>query len=227
MDPKEIVVVIPAYNEEKTIRSVVGNVKRFTSRVVVVDDGSSDQTYQKAKEAGATVLKHMVNRGQGAALKTGIDFALLIGADVIISFDADGQHLAKDIPRIIQPILDGTMDVVLGSRFLDKSSNVPRIRRLMLKLAIIFTRLSCGLELTDAHNGFRAFSRKAASTIDILQDQMAHASEITREIARHQLSYCEVPVTIQYTEDSIKKGQSAFDAWRILMDLGLRRFFKK
>lgn len=227
MGSTKIVIVIPAYNEEKLVKSVVVDVRKFTHWVIVVDDGSTDQTYEKAKEAGAIVLRHVINRGQGAALKTGIDFAQLLNADIIVTFDADGQHLASDIPRMIQPILDGKADLVLGSRFLNESSNAPWLRKCVLKMSIIFTFLFYRLKLTDSHNGFRAFSREAAQKIDILQDRMAHASEIVGEIIKHQLSYCEIPVTIKYTEYSIKKGQSVLDAWKILMDLAIGRLMKK
>jgi glycosyltransferase involved in cell wall biosynthesis len=214
-----VYVVIPAYNEEKTITQVIHDVQQYTRQIIVVDDGSVDNTVALAQKEGVVVLRHIVNRGQGAAIKTGIDFALIYGADIIVTFDSDGQHIGSDIPRVIQPILDGKVDVVIGSRFLDKKSNVPFKRKIVLKLAILFTWMVNGIKLTDAHNGLRAFSRRAAQKINIKQDRMAHASEIIREIGKHKLSFQEIPVTIRYTDYSMQKGQKALDSLKIVFDL--------
>jgi glycosyltransferase involved in cell wall biosynthesis len=165
------------------------------------------------------VLRHAINRGQGAALQSGITLALARGADVVVTFDADGQHLAADIPRLVAPVLSGGADVALGSRFLEPTSDVPPLRRLVLKGAVFFTTLTTGVRLSDAHNGLRAFSRSAAQTIRIRQDRMAHASELISEIRRHRLRFEEVPITVLYTDYSRGKGQSAFGAFRVLLDL--------
>lgn len=208
-------VVIAAYNEESMIGSVVEGVKPYTPHVVVVDDCSRDGTFGAARESGAQVLRHPINRGQGAALRTGIDYALLQGADVIVTFDADGQMVAAEIPAMVAPICAGTAEIVLGSRFLGKADNLSQVRRLTLRGGILFTRLFSGINLTDTHNGFRALSRKAASLMKIKEDRMAHASEILHEVARLKLAYCEVPVTVRYTAYSMARGQSSLNALRI------------
>lgn len=209
---KKVTVVIPAWNEEDVIASVIQGVKKYVQTIVVVDDASSDQTAERARSAGADVLSHIINRGQGAALKTGIDYALLCGSDVIVTFDADGQHRPEEIERIVEPVVKGDVDVVLGSRFLGKNPlGIPFMRRTVLKGGIWFTRMISPIHITDTHNGFRAFSAKAARVIRIRQDRMAHASEIIDEIAYHKLRFCEVPVTVSYTNYSIKKGQSSLN----------------
>ncbi|MFH1187242.1 MAG: glycosyltransferase family 2 protein [bacterium] len=222
-------IIIPAYNEEKTIAQAVGETKKF-GRVVVVDDGSKDFTKDLAKDAGAEVLSHVINRGQGAALRTGVEYALNNGADIIVHFDADGQHCADDIEKIITPILLNESDVVLGSRFLkDKSSaenKIPFARFIVLKSAIIFTRIISGIKITDAHNGFRALSKSAAQKIKITQDGMAHASEILDEIIKNNLKYKEIPVQVKYTDYSKSKGQSSLNFFNILKDLLFSKIFR-
>jgi glycosyltransferase involved in cell wall biosynthesis len=214
-----VIAVIAAYNEALAIEPVIRGLLPQVSEVVVVDDGSKDATADVARKAGAVVLRHPINRGQGAALQSGIKLALARGAAIVVTFDADGQHVAADVPKLVAPVASGAADVALGSRFLAGSSNVPAGRRLLLKGAVLFTRLTTGLKLTDAHNGFRALSRAAAQTIRIRQDRMAHASEIVSEIRRHGLRFVEVPVTVLYTDYSRAKGQSAFGAFRVLFDL--------
>ena len=216
--------VIPAYNEARTIGQVVAEVKDKVSQVVVVDDGSADQTGELAKLAGAKVITHFLNRGQGAAMQTGINFALNSGADIIVTFDAAGQHNPEDIEKLIKPLLLGEADVALGSRFLEsKINNVPLARVVVLKLAVLITRLYTGLKLTDAHNGFRAFSRKAALAIEIRQDGMAHGSEIIEQIKKHGLRFKEVPVKINYTSYSLEKGQKLTNSFRIIWDIIISR----
>jgi glycosyltransferase involved in cell wall biosynthesis len=211
--------VVAAYNEGRAIGAVLAGLRGHADEVIVVDDGSGDDTAAAARREGATVVRHAINRGQGAALQTGISLALIRGADVIVTFDADGQHVATDVARVAAPVIRGEADVALGSRFLADTSRVPPFRRLVLKAAVVFTRLTTGLRITDAHNGLRAFSRRAAETIRIRQDRMAHASEILSAIRAQGLRYVEVPVTILYTEYSRAKGQSALGAFRVLLDL--------
>ena len=182
------------------------------SHVVVVDDGSADRTSETALEAGATVLRHLMNRGQGAALQTGIEYSLKKGADVIVTFDADGQHDAADVAALLHPIVDGFADVVLGSRFLGKAENMPLSRWVVLKCGLVFTRWTSGLKLTDTHNGLRAFSRRAAQHVRFINDRMAHASELMDLIRKNKLHYLEVPVHVRYTEQTRKKGQSGLNA---------------
>lgn len=219
-----VFVVIPAFNEATTIVSVIENIKKYVTHVIVVDDASRDQTAILAEKAGADVLHHIINRGQGAALKTGIDYALRCGAEVMVTFDADGQHEASEIPLLVEPILHKEVDVVLGSRFLNGTpQTMPWMRRIMLRCAIIFTKVFSSIHVTDTHNGFRAFSRHAVQTIRIHQDRMEHASEIIDEIASHKLRFMEVPITITYSPYSLKKGQRISNFAKIGVKLLLRK----
>jgi len=226
ISPAQIYVVIAAYNEEAMIARVISGVRHAGHRVIVVDDGSKDATAQSAATAGATVLRHPFNLGQGAALQSGIDFALLSGAETIVTFDADGQHSPADIPRLAAALADENADFVLGSRFLGESSNIPRLRRLLLKTATLFTRLTTGLQLTDAHNGLRAMTRRGAAAIRLRQNRMAHASELLSQVGRSGLRYVERPVTIHYTAYSLAKGQKTSDSVIILLDLFARALYR-
>jgi glycosyltransferase involved in cell wall biosynthesis len=222
---KQTFVVIAAYNEATMIARVVSDVRREGYKVIVVDDGSKDGTAQAAKSADAIVLQHPINLGQGAALQSGIEFAIANGAEVIVTFDADGQHRAADISRLISALDEESADFALGSRFLEPSSNIPRLRRLMLKAATVFTRVTTGLRVTDAHNGLRAMTRRGASAIRLRQNRMAHASELLSQIASSGLHYVERPVAIQYSAYSIAKGQKTSDAIVILLDLFARALY--
>jgi polyprenyl-phospho-N-acetylgalactosaminyl synthase len=208
--------VVAAYNEETRLGQTLAEVSRTYPNIVVVDDGSRDNTFAVAKAAGVWVLRHPINRGQGAALQTGIEFALRNGAEVIVTFDGDGQHDPLDIPAMIAPVIRGEVDIALGSRFLGTTIGMPFSRKIVLKLGVIFTRVVSQIRVTDTHNGFRAFSRKAATMIRIYQDRMAHASEILDEIRRLHLRYVEVPVTIRYSAGSLAKGQSSWNAIKIV-----------
>ena len=203
-------IIVPAYNEEVLVGSVVAELRRSYLHVVVVDDGSSDTTGEVARLAGAVTLRHCINRGQGAALQTGLDYCLQCGAQCIVTFDADGQHDYRDVEALTRPIFAGDVDVTLGSRFLDSGSaeGLAWPRRLLLKTAVLFTRTVSRVRVTDAHNGLRAFSRRAAERIDITVDRMGHASEIVDQVRDMELPYAEVPVHIRYTEYSRSKGQN-------------------
>ncbi|MFA5020596.1 MAG: glycosyltransferase family 2 protein, partial [Patescibacteria group bacterium] len=187
-------------------------------QALVVDDGSADQTAAIAETAGAIVLRHRLNRGQGAALKTGIDYASRFNFETAVFFDADGQMNPAEIGRLIDK-LDQGYDVVLGSRNLGRAITMPPLRKIIKRLALLFTRLATGLKITDTHIGFQAWRVSALEKIRLDQDRMAHASQILSEIARLKLNYAEVPVTITYTDYSLKKGQSGWNIWGILWDL--------
>ncbi|QDV12610.1 Undecaprenyl-phosphate mannosyltransferase [Rosistilla oblonga] len=222
---RDVWIVIAAYNEGSRLAATLQSINGRGS-IVVVDDGSRDDTYDVACGFPVWVLQHPINCGQGAALQTGIDFALSRGARAIVTFDADGQHDPADLSNMLQPVLNGQADVTLGSRFLGSTQNMPTSRRVVLKLAIWFTRLTNGLMLTDTHNGFRVLSRTAAGRIRIRQPRMAHASEILDQIAKYQLCYVEVPVTVRYHAATLAKGQSSWDAFRITGHLLAGRFWQ-
>jgi len=203
-------IVIAAYNEGKSITKVISGLKHAGyNDIVVVDDGSKDNTYDIALNAGATVLRHVINRGQGASLKTGIDYSLRNGAELIVTFDADGQHRVEDLKAMITPVKNGKCDITLGSRFL-KPVDMPFFRRLTLKIAILVVWLFYGAKMTDAHNGFRVMNRKAAQAINITSDRMEHASQIVEEIYKKKINFKEIPVVILYTDYSMQHGQGSF-----------------
>jgi len=221
-----IFVVVPAYNEAEAIGGVLEELRRTAATIVVVDDCSTDATAAIARAAGATVLRHAVNRGQGASLQTGIRYALTRGAKIVVTFDSDGQHDAADLAALVAPIRAGRAEVVLGSRFLEPRSAIPPARRLLLKLAVVFTRITSGLRVTDAHNGLRALSRRAAASIDIKLDRMAHASELMDQIRRSRLSYAEVAVSVRYTPYARRKGQRGVHALRVAFDYLVGRWVR-
>lgn len=215
-------VVIPAYNEAGALGSVLGELHQCdpSYNVVVVDDGSSDQTAAVAGDLPVHLLVHPVNLGQGAALATGIEYALGKKADIVVTFDADGQMFPQDIASLVKEVAEGEVDVALGSRFLTLTpAAMPRMKKVLLKLATVLTKLSTGLKVTDTHNGIRAFRAEALRKIVLTQNRMAHASEILSEIARNKLIYKEVPVSIRYTKYSKAKGQSIFNSINILFEL--------
>lgn len=216
-------IVIAAYNEGAVIADVVRSLIATGYYVVVVDDGSRDDTASQARRGGAHVLRHPVNRGQGAALQTGMRYALRNDADILVTFDADGQHSADDVARLVRPIVDRSADIVLGSRFLEHAAHVPLARRILLRVAVTFTRLVSGVRLTDTHNGFRAMSRRAAERVELQLDRMAHASEIIDQLAGTRLPLIEMPVSIRYTSYSVEKGQRAGNAARIVWDYLLNK----
>ena len=181
-------IVVPAFNEAQAIASVLADLRRTGYQIVVVDDGSADATAELAMQAGATVVRHPVNLGQGAALQTGIRFSLLQGANFIVTFDADGQHRVDEIATLLSALVLHRADFALGSRFLGQAANMPTSRHLLLQAAISFTRATTGLAITDAHNGLRAMTRRGAQTINLRQNRMAHASEILDQIAASRLN---------------------------------------
>ena len=205
---KHVAVVIPAYNEERTIAAVVrGLVTRGYSRIVVVDDSSEDRTAELARQEGAVVLRHIVNRGVGSAWGTGIKAALSFAPEIIVTFDADGQHDPDDIPRLIEPIEKGQADVVIGSRLSD-ARGMPWPRRLANRTADLVTLLLFGFWITDSQSGMRAFSHEAAGRIEISSGGMEICSEMIAEVTRNRLRLKEVPIKAIYTEYSLSKGQS-------------------
>ena len=222
-DRSKVWLVIAAYNEGERLGRTLEAVRRLGHQVVVVDDGSQDDTGAVALRHPVWVLRHRLNCGQGAALQTGIDFALDRGAEILVTFDADGQHSPEDVARLVEPVRAGRADVALGSRFLGRAIGLRPTRRLVLKLGVLFTRVVSGVRVSDTHNGLRALSRHAARRIRITQDRMAHASEILDRIRQQGLRYCEVPVTIRYSEETLAKGQSSWNALKIAGEFLLGR----
>ncbi|MFA5935743.1 MAG: glycosyltransferase family 2 protein [Patescibacteria group bacterium] len=225
----KIVAVLPAFREETRIGDAIRGVLPLVDAIVVVDDGSGDGTAERAEEAGAVVLRHRLNRGQGAALRTGTEAALRLGADIVLHVDADGQHDPASIPVVLEPLRSGTADVVFGSRFLgQEATNMPTSRRILLAAARTFNAFAVGVprRVTDPQSGFRALTAQAARTVDFRQDRFAHCSEILRLVTRSNLRWMEVPVTIRYSEESLRKGQKPWDAahiaWQLLLGMFVR-----
>ncbi|HOZ56402.1 MAG: Undecaprenyl-phosphate mannosyltransferase [Parcubacteria group bacterium ADurb.Bin316] len=219
----KIICIIPAANEEEKIGEVIDEVKKFVDEVAVVDDGSTDSTAEVAVQHKATLLKHLVNRGQGAALETGNTYALMNGADIIIHFDADGQFLAEEIPDMVKPIIEDGYEVVLGSRFLGKESNMPLSKKyIIIPLARLINFLFFNVRLTDPQSGFRALSRGAAGKIKIELSDYAHCSEVLGKIFKFKLKFKEVPITVIYT----KFGRNFRGGINIIRDLILGKLIK-
>ena len=219
-------IIIPVYNEGRVIRKVIQSAAEEYKYVVCVNDGSRDNSFQEIRATEAYCVDHPINMGQGAALQTGIEYARTLPVDYFCTFDADGQHSLEDVAAMVKEIKESKCDVVLGSRFLGKTVNMPRVKKVTLKLAIWFTNASTGLRLTDTHNGLRVFNRKVAEEIRITMPDMAHASEILEIIAEKKYAYREIPVTIEYTEYSISKGQTLINAVNIGFDMLLRKVTK-
>jgi UDP-N-acetylglucosamine---dolichyl-phosphate N-acetylglucosaminyltransferase len=220
---KRIIIVIPAYNEERSIIAVIRGLKQQGfARLIVVDDGSSDRTSELARQEGVILLRHILNRGLGGALGTGISAALRLGAELIVTFDADGQHDPNDIGRLLEPIENGEADVVIGSRLLDPIG-MPYPRRLANWTANVVTYLLFRIWTTDSQSGLRAFSRQAAARMQLLTSGMEVSSEIIAETVKNRLQWKEVPVQAIYTDYSLSKGQSFTVGMRTLMRLILAK----
>lgn len=200
--------IIPAYNEARSIGDVITSCRQAGySQIIVVDDGSQDKTAEKAREQGALVVRHHINRGAGAATQTGLEAAKLLGAEVVVTLDGDGQHQAKDIARLLQGVTSREADLVIGSRFLEKN-RIPFLRRVFNLLANVITFLLSGIFLTDSQSGMKAFGKKALANIYVTANGFEFSSEIIREAKYYGLTTKEVPISVLYTPYSLAKGQN-------------------
>lgn len=213
--------VIPAYNEAKNINKVINKVLPLVDELIIIDDCSTDNTYELAAATPAIVLRHLINRGQGAALQTGDEYALLHGADIVVHFDADDQFKAEEIPSLIKPIISGQADAVFGSRFLG-SANFPFIKKfIIMPLARCINRFF-GIKMSDPQSGFRALNRGTLAQIKIENRGMAHCSEILYKVFKTKARIVEVPITVTYHEF----GQSFGGGFKIIKDLLIHNFIK-
>ncbi|WP_412951207.1 glycosyltransferase family 2 protein [Microbacterium sp. 179-I 3D3 NHS] len=216
-------VVVPLYNEATVIAGVIAALLPSFPHVVCIDDGSTDGSLDEARRAGAHIVEHPINLGQGAALQTGIDYALAQpGCDYIVTFDADGQHRVEDAVAMVAAARASGAAIVFGSRFLDDRTNPGWMKRVILKTAVWVTNLTTSVKLTDAHNGLRVIRADAARQIQLKQDRMAHATEIVLQLGHTGLPWIEHPVELLYTDYSKSKGQSVLNSVNILVDLIVR-----
>ena len=226
-DGRRVLVIVPAYNEGRVITDTVERLLAAGYQVVVVDDGSSDETAEVGRLPIA-YLRHPVNLGQGAALQTGMTYALRAGAEIAVHFDADGQHDCGQIERLIAPIVDGQADVVFGSRFLRQQDReqVPWKKRILLRGGILVSWAMTGMLLSDTHNGFRAMSRRALERVQLQENGFAHATEIMQRVREGGMQYVEVPITVSYSAYSQQKGQRLSGSLSILFDLIMAKLTK-
>ena len=198
----KITIGIPAYNEEKNIAAIIIKLKKITDSIIVCDDGSSDMTSEISKNLGAVVISHKKNMGYGAAIRTIFEKSVEIGSDILVTFDADGQHRIEDVSRVLHPLENNEADVVIGSRFLGKQSNVPNYRKLGIKVITQVTNSSIKTKLTDSQSGFRAYSRQVLSEISLSEIGMGISTEILIKASSKGLRITEVPITILYSGDT-------------------------
>ena len=198
----KITIGIPAYNEEKNIAKIITKLKKITDSIIVCDDGSSDMTSEIAKNLGVIVISHKKNMGYGAAIRTIFEKSTEIGSDILVTFDADGQHRVEDISRVLRPLENSEADIVIGSRFLGKQSNVPNYRKLGIKVITQVTNSSIKTKLTDSQSGFRAYSKQVLSKISLSEIGMGISTEILIKASSGGLRITEVPITILYSGDT-------------------------
>ena len=212
--------IVPCYNEGTVIFDVLTNARETLPNIVGVNDGSADDSAAQIRAAGAHLVDHPVNLGQGAAIQTGVEYARAQpGAKYFVTFDADGQHQVKDVMRMIERLRTEPLDIIVGTRFAgQENSQVPWIKRAVLKTVVMLSPRTKRLGLTDAHNGLRAFNRRVAEEMNIRMNGMSHASEIVSMIDKHGWRVDEEPVDILYTEYSMSKGQSLINGVNILAD---------
>jgi len=214
--------VIPAYNTEKTIGNIIKRTKKYVDRVIVVDDGSSDNTYQEAKKAGVDyILRHSINRGLGAATKTGMIVALKNDAEIVITLDSDLQHDPENILRFIECLKEKNIDIVIGSRFLGDNKKMPVIKKIGNSGLNFLGRLLFGIKSTDTQSGFRAFNRKALEEINFELDGYAISTEILKEAKEYNLKVEEIPIDAIYPEEL--SGTTVISGFKILIDMLLRK----
>lgn len=196
------IVGIPAYNEEKNIAKIILQLKKIVDIIIVCDDGSSDLTGEIAKEMGANVIKHEKNLGYGSAIRSIFDKSKEIGGDILITFDADGQHRVEDIAKVTQPILNNEADIVIGSRFLDSSENIPKYRKVGIKAITCLTNITAGTKISDSQSGFRAYSKDVIEKINLTEIGMGVSTEVLIKAAKQNLRISEVPIRVLYEGDT-------------------------
>lgn len=222
---KKIVAVIPAYNEATRIAQVVQDAQQYVAQVIVVNDGSTDDTAEVSRQAGAMVVTHIENCGAGASTMTGIEASRAVGADVIITLDADGQHDPHDIPGVLQPVLDDKADIVFADRF-GQRNKIPMIRRIFNAIGNLVTFAATGRWVNDSQCGFKVFGPKAVQEIDIRMSKFEFCTEIVRECVQWNWRVAQVPTKVLYSEYTMAKGQSFALGVRTALRILLRSFLR-
>ena len=224
IDTSGVWIIVPAFNEAQVIGDVVADLRSAFAHVVVVDDGSRDATAEVALRAGAHVVCHPVNLGQGAAIQTGVEYARRQpGAELFATFDADGQHRVKDVLAMLERSSRGDADLIIGTRFTGPTIvRTPPLKRFILRTAALLSPSSRRLGLTDAHNGLRVFNRRVADHLDLTMSGMSHAGEFIKLADENHWRVTEQPVEILYTEYSLSKGQPLLNGVNIVFDGFLR-----
>ena len=203
-----IVAVVPAFNEARHIGDVVRDALKHVEMVIAVDDGSTDATAERARHAGAFVVSHAMNSGPGAATTTGMHAARLLHADIVVTLDADGQHNAEEIPKLLAPVLRSDADIVIGTRFRGPRNTIPFLRRLFNGIGNIFTYITTGKYVSDSQSGFKVFGPAAIATLDLHLSGFEFCTEIIREAAQKKWRVVEIPIRVTYSEYTLAKGQS-------------------
>lgn len=221
-----LVAVIPAYNEATRIEAVVRGAMQYTPDVLVVSDGSTDETAAKARAAGARVLTHAENCGAGAATMTGIEAARQLGFDTVVTLDADGQHAVSDIPRLLEALTAENADLVIGNRFGGRKNSIPFIRRMANGIGNLITFLVTGLFLPDTQCGFKVFGPRALAEVDLRMSGFEFCTEIVREAARHHWTVVSIPSKVVYSEYTLAKGQSFATGLKTAAKILLRTFLR-
>ncbi|HEU5471775.1 MAG TPA: glycosyltransferase family 2 protein [Actinophytocola sp.] len=218
-DWPDVWLIVPVFNEGQVIGDVVRNARKTFPNIVCVDDGSRDNSSEEIRSAGAHLVRHPVNLGQGAAIQTGLEYARSRpGARYFVTFDADGQHQVDDVLAMLERLRAEDVDIVVGTRFHGDTSHIPWIKRFVLQTVVLLSRRTRRLGLTDAHNGLRVFNRTVADQMNITLNGMSHASEIVHMIERYGWRVTEEPVTILYTDYSMAKGQSMINGINIVFE---------
>ena len=220
-----IYLIVPFYNEGNILIKVIKELQKYFTNIICIDDGS-DKKFKIKKKLGIHLIQHPINLGQGAALQTGITFALEKKAKIIVTYDADGQHSCKDVLGMIKLLKKNKLDIVQGSRFLKKNSKIPFVRKLILKIAIIISNFFDNTEFTDTHNGLRVFNEKFERKIKIKNSRMSHPHDINKLISKHKFKTMEYPTKIKYTKYSLSKGQKNINSINILFDILVSQIIK-
>lgn len=225
---RDVFIIVPVFNEEKIIKKVLIGIKKKFTNIICIDDGSSDNSHKLILKLKVTCLKHDVNLGQGAAIQTGITYAIRRKAKYFVTFDSDGQHSIDDVEKMLKLLINKKKNIILGSRFLDNNSpkKIPILRRIVLKFAVKISNFFYGLSLTDTHNGLRVFDYKYAKTLNIKLHGMSHPSDFIVNIIKRKLKFLEYPTNISYSKYSIAKGQSNINSFNILFDMLISRLRK-